>query len=92
MLREKREANHSKLKEKYKQLQETFKRLKKEEREVKLQRNIQNLAEKCKNLEEKLHDEKLQIDVDVGRVGEENVKKTKGKSKKEVKQKSRSKG
>ena len=90
--KEKREANHSKLKEKYKQLQETFKRLKKEESEVKLQRNIQNLAEKCKNLEEKLHDEKLQIDVDVGGVDGDNEKKTKRRNKKEVNQKSRNKG
>ena len=90
--KEKTEASHSKLKEKYKQLQDTFKRLKKEEREVKLQRNIKDLAEKCKNLEEKLHDEKLQINDDDGGVDEDNVRKTKRRSKKEANQKSRNKG
>ena len=59
---------------------------------MKLQRNIKNLAEKCKNLEEKLHDEKLQIDVEVGGVDGDNVKKTKRRNKKELKQKSRNKG
>jgi len=37
------------------------------------------VKKKCKNLEEKLHDEKLQINVEVGGVGEEKVQKPGGK-------------